>query len=123
MKGLLTPLNTEPARVEGVTWNGKLFRLLAALIYNTKSKVKITVPAGFVTNFATWIRPTGRWIEATVVHDFLYSKEGYEAYGFTRKEADEVFKEMMTRAGCPRWRINAFYYAVRVFGGFNYEGK
>jgi hypothetical protein len=58
--------------------DGKHFTLLQPIVYETEFGV-ITIPAGFVTDFASIPRflwsiypPTGRYQEAAVVHDWLY---------------------------------------------------
>lgn len=115
MKGLITPLRVVPDR-HGDDWDGNTFRLIDDMIYETKSGVIITVPKGFKTNFANWIRPTGTFVEAAVIHDYLYDSKM-----FTRKQADKIFKEAMVRGGSSRLRVNLFYYGVRLFGKFYYK--
>ena len=95
-------------------WDGRLYVLTADLVYETKAGKEITVPRGFVTDFATWLKPTGKYSMAAVVHDFLYSIKAGRSY------ADSIFKEMMMRGGCSRFRINMMYYGVRAFGWYAY---
>lgn len=114
MKGLRLPLRVEPNREDGKEYDGRQWKLIAPLVYETKDGIIHTVPIGFVTDFATWIKPTGRYQEAAVVHDYLY----YTAAG--RKYADHIFKEMMERGGCTRARVNMMYYGVRCFGWWAY---
>lgn len=123
MNGLIRGLQVVPNRPNNDVWNGRDYKLIADMVYQSKSGIIYTVPMGFVTNFATWIRSSGRWVEGSVLHDYLYTKEGSNKYGTTRKIADKLFKEMMTRSCCPRWRINMFYYGVRLFGWYFYEGN
>ena len=115
MKGLRTAL--------GVVRHGRpkwyqlqRYALTKPLIYETKDGVVITVPKGFITNFATWIKPRGRYEIAAVLHDWLYTKRGRRVYGMSRHMADKIFKEVMRRAGCSQARINMMYYGVRLFG-------
>ena len=115
MKGLGLPLRFEQIKKSWVPWLNR-YRLTQLMVYVTKGRVVIEVPVGFITNFATWIKPRGKYDEATVVHDYLYSEEGQKLYGFTRKQADKIFKEMMERGGCSRARIHIMYYGVRLFG-------
>lgn len=123
MNGLIKCLSVTPDRSESGEWNGRDYRLLDDMVYESKSGMIYEVPKGFVTDFATWIRSSGQWAEAATMHDYLYSAEGSKQYGTTRKQADGMFKELMTRAGCPRWRIHMFYYGVRLFGWYFYEGN
>lgn len=80
----------------------------------------IRIPKGLVTDFASvpsvlWsvAPPIGLHSKAAVVHDYLYI-----AVVGTRKWADKVFFEAMKAAGVGWFRRNAYYYAVRLFGGF-----
>lgn len=115
IKGLIKPLSVKPDRRQGKPWNGRDFILLNDLVYKSKAGIIITVPKGFHTNFATWLKPTGRYIEASVIHDYLYGQRA------GRKYADKMFKELMERGGCPRWRVNMMYYGVRLFGWYAYS--
>lgn len=82
----------------------------------------ITVPAGFVTDYASVPRaPLTYWLfggvgdEAAVVHDFLYEK------GIVPRElADEVYGEALEACGVPAWRRGPMVLAVRLFGAARY---
>ena len=97
---------------------GKLFR---SFIYHIGSKYSsnfITVPAGFVTDFASspffvwsFIPPWGRYSKAAVVHDYIYQTKCR-----TRKEADDIFYEAMLVLGVPEWKAKLMYSGVRIFG-------
>ena len=78
----------------------------------------ITVPAGFVTDFASipqmfWsvLPPWGKYGKAAVVHDYLY-----QTALCPRDECDEVFLEAMEVLGVPYITRKTMYYAVRMFG-------
>jgi hypothetical protein len=80
---------------------------------------RVDVPVGFITDFASipapfWplLPPDGEYTYAAVVHDYLYWDQGRP-----REEADEILKFGMEDLGVPRWKIEAIYGAVRVFGG------
>jgi hypothetical protein len=95
-------------------WHRQKYTLHKPLEYAAKCGILIVVPIGFVTDFATWIKPRGRYDVASVLHDWLYhSRAG-------RRYADKIFKEAMVRAGCSRARINMMYYGVRCFGWIPY---
>ena len=113
MRGLRLPLQLIRYKVDG-EWDGKTYKLGKPMEYCTKGGIIWTVPKGFVTECAAWIRRRGRFEEAAVLHDFLYSEK------VGRKYADKIFKEAMERACCPKWRINMFYYGVRAFGWMPY---
>ncbi|SRR6266851_1152814 len=80
---------------------------------------RVDVPVGFITDFASipapfWplLPPDGEYTYPAIVHDFLYWDQGR-----SRDEADEIFKFGMEDLRVPRWKIEAIYGAVRVFGG------
>ena len=99
------------------------YRLLAPLTYYSAVLDKlITVPTGFVTDFASVPAPGrilisghghDRW--AAVVHDYLYSEKK-----FTRKQADEVFLEALELSGVNLVKRRIMYRAVRTGGWFFY---
>lgn len=78
----------------------------------------IEVSAGFITDGASVPRvfwnlfsPTGSYLGAAVIHDFLYATKPV-----SRKEADAIFLEAMKAAGVgfvSRWIV---YSAVRAGG-------
>jgi len=81
------------------------------------TRSEISVPAGFVTDFASiprffWrvLPPHGRIKEPAIVHDYLY------AIDHDKKAADLEFKKLMKVYRVTWWRRVAAYHAVRVFG-------
>ena len=96
------------------------------------SKCVITVPAGRVTNLASVPRTPllsflyreivylgGDFIEAAVLHDYLCDEQfdgiDQPLSGFTRFEADSMFRISLASMGCPwRQRVSA-YLAVRLY--------
>lgn len=83
--------------------------------------IKLRVPSGFTTDFASVPRilwsifpPFGKWQRAAILHDFLYSKQGQ----CSRYLADAFFLEGMAKLGVPFWRRVLMYLAVRTFGMF-----
>ena len=78
----------------------------------------ITVPMGFVTNFASVPRffwrlfpPQGEYSEAATVHDYLY-----QSGIFDKETADLIFKAAMKKAGVPAWKYVLMYQAVKILG-------
>lgn len=107
----LTPLN--------VTREGDKWQLIEPLSYLYKEQV-ITVPKGFVTDFASVPRiplvysafgNTGH--KAAVIHDYLYSIK------YDRKEADKIFLDALKKHEHPI-RARLMYSAVRLFGWMGY---
>jgi uncharacterized protein DUF1353 len=102
------------------------WRLAEPLTYDVGvegSGVTVTVPEGFVTDFASIPRGLwnlfpkwGRHGHAAVVHDFLYWRKWYSEGSITRKRADAIFLEAMVVLGTPRWKARLMYRAVRLFG-------
>lgn len=123
----------------------KPFLLLAPFIYDCGflgSAIKILVPAGFRTDFASIpkmfqniLSPYGPYAKAAVVHDFLYNEgyvnmvdmeEGTEIHHTpTRKEADDTLEEAMEVLGVNWMTRQTIYWAVRLGGGssFHQEAK
>jgi hypothetical protein len=118
-----TRLNlTGPLKVELLA-NGRSARLIHPYRIGTADGRIIEVPEGFVTDFASvprlfWriVPPWGRYSPAAVVHDYLY-----QSAKVSRKEADDIFLELMARLGVPRWKRYTMYWAVRGFGGFAWD--
>jgi hypothetical protein len=86
----------------------------------------ITVPCGFVTDFASipracWdiLPPTGEYGEAAVIHDYLYANGGLGRY--SRAECDHIFLEAMEALGVGWLVRNTMYRAVRAFGHGNFR--
>ena len=68
---------------------------------------------------------------APLIHDYFYQFKGDGPHHWfvddvgwlpdedsliTRKEADQLFLELMLMEGIPTWKAKAAYYAVRMFG-------
>ncbi len=97
----------------------KHWKLEQDLKVNTSQGVVI-IPKGFRTDGASipkifWPiigHPfSGDFAVAAVVHDYLYTFQ----HG-TRKDADQIFKELMIRYGTYKWKVKLMYPSVRIFG-------
>jgi hypothetical protein len=126
MSSFVTPLIVEP-NDDQTEWT-----LRAPFAYWTGSGEgvgdKITVPDGFVTNFASipkflWsvYPPTGLYGKAAVIHDFLYANAGIfysdsEWRKYSREQCDVVFLTAMKALGVPHHTYRLMYHAVRQFG-------
>lgn len=102
--------------------DGRIWRLITPFDYDSTIAGLISVPVGFVTDFASvprffWrvLPPTGRYGKAAVVHDYLYG-----SHLVAKPVADRVFLEAMTRLGVNRFTRSIMYWAVRLFGGTAY---
>jgi hypothetical protein len=83
------------------------------------SAFTITVPKGFVTDFASipqafWsfgLSPNGRYSKAAIVHDYLYW-----AQGCTRKQSDNVLMIAMKESLVPASTRKIIYDGVKLGG-------
>lgn len=128
MKTFLTELNVTPGP------DGRRWQLLSPLIWCTDLSSDgdiITVPTGFISDFASVPRflwdlypPEGRWDWAAVVHDYLYENGGVipgSTKVYTKLEADQIFRDGMQRQGVGPVTRNIMYIMVRKFGRGNFK--
>jgi hypothetical protein len=104
------------------------FELLAHFDFHIgayPSENVVSVPAGFVTDFASVPRllwsvfpPHGKWAKAAIVHDYLYATAK-----LSRSESDKIFLEAMCVLEVPKVKRILMYLAVRLFGASSYKGK
>lgn len=122
---------TGPLTVTHLELDGKWWRLETPLTYEIGHKGSgkaVSVPAGFVTDFAStprplWIfaPPTGSYARAAVIHDHLIHslKTGDpHEHAPSRRAADAVFLEAMYVTGVPlvtRWLL---YLGARAWALF-----
>mgnify|MGYP001202684521 FL=1 len=85
----------------------------------------VTVPKGFVTDFASiprpfWsaLRPDGEYAYAAVVHDYLYWTQTR-----SREEADDILKMAMEDFDVGTLTVGAIYNAVRLGGKGAWNGN
>ena len=97
------------------------------------SRLRISIPAGFLTDLSSVPRP-GRWavsrvgphLEASIVHDWLYVAwqfEGGEPTDRMRRFADDVFLAAMKKAEVRWFQRNLIYGAVRLGGWIPFRRK
>lgn len=97
-------------------------------IGSPNSEEYIEVPVGFITDFASipkslWniFPPSGKYIKASVIHDYLTNNKGKvkikekERY-FSKKEVDDIFYEAMGVLGVSYIVKKMVYFSVRLFG-------
>jgi hypothetical protein len=102
---------------------GNLWRLLAPFVYYSENLGReITVPAGFITDFASvprlpvaYLLAGGEANEAAVIHDYLY-----KTHIVDRETSDAILDEAMAASGQPWWRRKLMWAGVRLFGGTPY---
>lgn len=94
---------------------------------------KIHVPKDFIYDKASVPRAAWWWLSrddrhtliAALVHDYLYDNQKIDGEWIYRKEADEIFYNLLRQSGM-RWsKAKAVYTAVRVGGWrwFNHRAK
>lgn len=105
--------------------NFKLYRSFKYHVGTKYSKNVISVPAGFVTDFASvpslfwsFLPYWGRYGKAATLHDWLYHTRET-----TRKYADDIFYEAMLVGGTPKWQARLMYWSVRAFAWLAWKGK
>lgn len=105
---------------------------LVPMVYGVgykESATQITVPAGYVTDFASIPRlcwtligpPLGRHARAAILHDWLYDTNG-EQGRFTREQSDNIFLECMEVLGVGWAKRSAMFRAVRLGGASGWQG-
>ncbi len=104
------------------------YRVLEDFTYVSEGGEVITVEKGFLTDFASvprffrFIIPkTGRYNEATVIHDWLCQLSN--AYRYKRKDADKIFLECMEELGVKKFKRGLMYRGVSVYTFFKRRGK
>lgn len=100
----------------------QLLKPLEYRVGSANSDEIITVPTGFITDFASIPRglwnvfpPLGPWARAAIIHDYLYCSNG-QSGKYSKKQADHIFKEAMKVLSVPAWQREIMYRAVVMFG-------
>lgn len=110
---------TDPLIVELIGKNlWKVYKQFEYHVGGYPSDEIITVPVGTTTDFASiprllwWLlSPVDKHGKAAVVHDFNYQTQTY-----TRKTADDIFREGLVVLEVKMWKVFCMYWAVRLFG-------
>lgn len=100
------------------------WKLLSPLVYESDLLGRtVTVPWGFVTDFASVPRVPVAFLlagdcghQAAVIHDWLYTSHEVD-----RATADAVFREALIAGGEANWRAWLMWAGVRVGGSGPYE--
>ena len=112
-----------PLRVEHV--DGPTWELAREVAYCTKADEVSTVRAGFHFDFASVPRPLW-WLYppqgtkgnpygiAALIHDWLLSHRKIGGRDITRKEADDIFLEVLLYTGVRKSLAYTMYFAVRA---------
>ena len=120
MSRFVTTLKTEQT-------DRRTYTLVDDLVLVDEDERTITVPAGFVTDFASikvlhnaflfvlFALVSGYGNYAATVHDWLY-----ENGQLNRKDADAVLYRALRAEGVARWRAWLFWAGVRIGGAKHY---
>lgn len=110
--------------------NRKKYILLEDLVLEDDVFGEITVPKGFVTDYASvsvlqnlilapvFVLVADYGDKAATVHDMLYTEAK-----LSRKECDQVLYRALLAEGLEKWRAWLFYAGVRVGGGSHFGNK
>ena len=119
MNKFLTKLQVE--QVEDTNESGRgSWRVISPLVYNSDKFGVITVPVGFVTDFASvpripmvfdWLGDRGNL--AATIHDWLYTNPHPVS---SREDADEILQEALIAQGVGETEAEAMFIGVRTFG-------
>ena len=107
--------------------DGPKWELVREVTYRTEAGELSTVREGFHFDFASvpralwWLYPpTGTkgnpYGIAALVHDWLLTHHKIGGRAITRKEADDIFLEIMLYTGCRKSLAYTMYSAVRAHG-------
>lgn len=120
MGNFLNELHIRPRPGQHMWW-----MLTKPLTYK-RDDLMITVPDGFCTDLASVPRllwsifpPYGRYTEASVIHDYCYCSK----YRITRKEADQLFYDIMVEQGVSKIQARLMYWGVRVVGAGRFRKR
>lgn len=111
----MTPISV---KVHEEDERGNVYTLTVPITY-----CGLEIPAGFESDGASVPRffwrcvfpPSApRALLAAFVHDFIYRTH---PRGWSRKEADMTFRELLIQQGVPRVTAETAYLGVRLFGG------
>ena len=104
--------------------DGKYWYLLEDFIWEPNEGAPITVPKGFVTDFASIPRPLwailptwAKYGPASVVHDFLYWEQ---SDGINRLRADEIMLEAMQDLNVSPLACRVIYIGLRLAGKYTW---
>ena len=103
--------------------NWKLHRSFKYHVGSKYNKYVISVPEGFVTDFASvpfflwwWLPYWGKYGKAAILHDYIYKTKQV-----SRTMADDIFHEAMLVGGTPTWKAWLMYEAVHIWGWLSWR--
>ena len=130
IEGLQAGDGTNPRAGEDLYLTGAAFRV--AWTDGQGASTEIIVPPGFVTDltsvppfFRQFVSRAGPWLEAAIVHDYLYvawqSVPDRGARPADRRFADRIMLAVMKASNVGIVRRTAIFLAVRLGGALGYR--
>ncbi|MEP6925636.1 MAG: DUF1353 domain-containing protein [Pyrinomonadaceae bacterium] len=115
---------------------GKWWVVVEDCSYQTNG-LTLTAPKDFQTDLASiprffWniVAPFELSLPAPLFHDLIYRCEGKmvkpkidQPHKFLRKDADDIFLELMVKKKVPIWKRTLAYWAVRGFAEFAWKNR
>lgn len=101
---------------------GNVYTLLEPLHY-----MNLEIPVGFESDGASvprffWrlVFPPGdpKALHAAIIHDYIYRTH---PTGWTKENADKIFRHLLISGGVEEWRANLAYTGVRLFGASSWH--
>lgn len=96
-----------------VVWRGRVLNIPAGFQCDGAS-----VPQLLWSTISPAIDP--RTLRGALAHDYLYRNA---PAGWTRKDADELFYDLIREDGLSWWASQKAYWGVRLFGGSSWQGE
>lgn len=128
MSAFLTPLIIRafsPDELKAKGSASQLYCLMEPFTYQSDLLgMTVTVPAGFITDFASIPRAVWAWMDPedpvilfpSALHDYKYT-----IGDVSREQADGMLKEGMAICGASAFDQFVVYRAVRLFGGSHWK--
>lgn len=128
----MTATFPDPIKIHGAYMSqGVRWFIIADRFRQNSSYGKIETPPHFHSDgasipkaFHSIVHPFGEYFGAALIHDYLYTIDGADAYPhLTRKDADEIFLEGMKDLGVPWYHRHPMHRAVALFGWRSYKKR
>lgn len=103
------------------------------MVYSAVLQDQVHVSEGFEfdgESIPVWLQtlvpPFGQSRRGAAIHDWLYQHGGYyratgQFVSVTRKQADEVYKELVLAKGLPKWRATLRFSVLRAVGWLHWN--
>lgn len=120
MQGIIMTIEDNLILKHLSTGAGTRWELYEPFEYTTKDGYTIVVPKGYRSDGASVPRGlwnlfpvNGRYLPAAIVHDYIYTDM---CSVFTKKQADQIFADIMDELDVPKWKIKLMHAGVSIGG-------